>query len=92
MVTGCPSIYYYGRDFKIRNEKISKDLFKPILNGNLILKTDLLKKYQNSLFIDQGWFYEFILDARAFFIISLAFLDNKTFLNAYAENRIKIWG
>ena len=91
-VTGCPSIYYEGRDLKIENEKISKDLFNPIFNGNEFLHTDILSKYSNSLFIDQDWLYEFILSPRSFLIKHPNFINSKSSLIAYIDNRIKIWG
>ena len=57
VVTGCPSMYQYGRDFSVQYDKVTKDEFKPALNGTIRLVKKALKDYENSEFFDQSEFF-----------------------------------
>lgn len=57
VVTGCPSMYQFGRKFTVDDRKVSKDNFKPALNGMIELCKKPLSDYSKSEFFDQGLFY-----------------------------------
>jgi len=57
VVTGCPSLYQRGRNLNIADKKVTRDEFKPALNGSIDLVKRPLKDYKKSEFFDQGLFY-----------------------------------
>lgn len=57
VVTGCPSLYQFGREFKVDNSKVPREKFKPALNGTIELCKKPLADYFQSEFFDQGMFY-----------------------------------
>lgn len=65
VVTGCPSLYQMGRDLKISNAKVEKDVFKAAINGTFRLP---LKKSEFSKcdFIDQGTYGNLLYDPEYF--------------------------
>lgn len=46
---GCPSLFQCGRYLKIIKKDDNLSNFKPVLNGNLSLVSNLLHKYNNSI-------------------------------------------
>ena len=57
VATGCPSMFQLGRGHCISDEKVSRDQFKPIVNGSITDYPDIFKKYENAVFFDQHMFY-----------------------------------
>lgn len=47
-VTGCPSIFMFGKDFKINPKKLNKTELKPIINGTNCLKDRKLMRFLNN--------------------------------------------
>ena len=72
VVTGCPSLYQNGRNFKI--ERNADKSLKPAFNGNLRLLSKLQKAYPNSLYFDQDNFVRLIYDVNVATNIDLRFL------------------
>jgi hypothetical protein len=60
VVTGCPSIYQNGREFRIENRKVSEEEFKPVLNGEMSGVRRFMSDYQYSRYIDQERYFELI--------------------------------
>lgn len=61
VVTGCPSFYQRGSRLQIPNRKVSEELFKPAINGNLkylkqIGMLRVFEEYKNSIYMDQDEF------------------------------------
>lgn len=65
VVTGCPSLFQRGRNLSISDEKVSKEAFHPLLNGNIADYPKLFEKYQNSEFFDQNIYFNelFVADS-----------------------------
>lgn len=65
-VIGCPSFYRNGRDLLLSNDKVSLDIFKPLINGNIYetlaesRSVAFFKQYPESVFMDQDEFYEIL--------------------------------
>lgn len=61
VVTGCPSMYQYGRGFRLDYNHVHVENFKPALNwGGRITPLKKIIGYQNSEFFDQGNYYDII--------------------------------
>lgn len=54
-VSGCPSMYFRGRNLEITNDKVKKHIFKPMLNASNVsdLNIKIYKDYENSVYFDQ---------------------------------------
>lgn len=61
VVTGCPSLFQLGRDFKVKTEKFSEGDFNPCFNGNVSLYDSAIEKY-NSCYFDQDQYFYMIYD------------------------------
>ena len=58
-VVGCPSLFQNGISVSVSNNKVSQSEFAPVINGLIINRDNLFKKYKKSVFIDQdSWFYD----------------------------------
>ncbi len=79
VVTGCPSMYQLGRDFRVNNEKVSEDEFRPLFNGNMPLFEDAILGFEDSVYIDQDTYFSCLYDEH--------FLDNKSFSFKYSFYR-----
>ena len=53
VVTGCPSLYQMGANFKVNDHIVEDTPLKPVFNGFVEPYKNLLKKYKDSTFIDQ---------------------------------------
>ncbi|UQY80097.1 polysaccharide pyruvyl transferase [Candidatus Hepatincola sp. Av] len=92
-VTGCPSLFYNGKDLTVDIPKLTEKDLKPIINGNQFLTSNhwtfchniLYKKYSNSIFIDQDKLLPFLIEP-------IKNPINKTALELYIKNRLKIYG
>lgn len=63
VVTGCPSMYQFGRGFKVEYQHVSVENFIPVLNvgeKGITLIEKPLKDYPYSEFIDQSYYYDII--------------------------------
>lgn len=58
VVTGCPSLYQLGSDFRVSTSKQAFSDLKPVFNGRVAPLTQVLKAYPNSIFIDQCDYYQ----------------------------------
>lgn len=57
-VSGCPSMYFNGRDLKISDDKVDRKVFKPMLNASRVEEIDnrIYKDYKNSVYFDQDFY------------------------------------
>lgn len=53
VVTGCPSMYQFGRSFTAVGSKPDAESYKPVFNGNIEAIQNLMELYSDSLFMDQ---------------------------------------
>ena len=60
VVTGCPSMYQFGSSFSVSYKKVSRECFKPALNGTIRLVKKALTEYNNSEFFDQSEFFNLL--------------------------------
>ena len=58
VVTGCPSMFQLGRDFKITNIKVSEKDFKPCFNGKISLLDSSIEKFDTYYFDQDNYFYK----------------------------------
>lgn len=70
VVTGCPSIFQVGRDFRMSENKIQREKFRPIINGYAtFLKNNMIynafKKY-DAIYLDQGEYIRALYDVDLF--------------------------
>lgn len=56
VVTGCPSLYQLGRNFKVGNDKVEYSQFNPVFNGKYKNYIKPIMHYCNSAYIDQDMF------------------------------------
>ncbi len=68
VVTGCPSLYQNGREFKVLNNKVEEKDFKPLVNGTIrYLGTrkvsEAFDQYPYSLYLDQDQFLQVLYGA-----------------------------
>lgn len=71
VVTGCPSMYQMGRNFKVNRQKVSKENFNPVFNGMYQKFAKAMSAYPKSAYIDQDLFAYYLLDSTAFDIQSI---------------------
>lgn len=57
VVTGCPSLFQLGRDLRIKEEKVSKEEFRLLLNGRPEDYKDIMREYPECVFFDQSIYY-----------------------------------
>lgn len=57
-VSGCPSMYFNGRDLKISDDKVDRKVFKPMLSASRVEEIDnrIYKDYKNSVYFDQDFY------------------------------------
>ena len=86
-VSGCPSMYFNGRDLKISNEKVDKEFFIPMLNAHRVqdLNTRIYKNYPKSVYFDQDNYLESLYTPQN---ITDYDLYKQPFKYLYANNRI----
>lgn len=90
VVTGCPSMYQNGRDFSVKYERVSKDKFKPALNGNIRLVKKALNNYRNSEFFDQSDFFDLLYNAKSSQSLISAKKAGYTCVRLIEENRLNL--
>lgn len=63
-VTGCPSVFLFGKNFQVNFKKVEKELLKPVINGTGCLRdkkiNKIFKTYPKSVFICQDRFYKIL--------------------------------
>ena len=95
---GCPSLFLHGDDLKIETPKLSPDGLRIAFNGftlwNMESKNFFIKKYPNSIFIDQEEFYRLLYKPQELTWKELQYLSDKNavFLSNYLEDRVKLYG
>lgn len=62
VVTGCPSMFQMGRYLHISEEKVEKEEFRPLLNGDPSYYSELFSMYENAEFFDQSIFFHELWD------------------------------
>lgn len=64
VVTGCPSLYQCGRTSTLlnANQKVSREQFKPALNGKLDQQIGVLQHYPDAKFFDQEQYFAILHD------------------------------
>lgn len=53
VVTGCPSMYQMGSEFRVDETKIPKEQINPIITGKLNLFENIMKKIPDSVYLSQ---------------------------------------
>ena len=76
VVTGCPSLYQLGRDFKVDNSKVDASQLKPVFNGRYKHYIEAIMSYENSAYIDQDLFGKCLFDDTYLNDKSLNFMIN----------------
>lgn len=63
VVTGCPSLYQLGRNFKMEvKNKVSKSELKPLFNGKMPLYSKAASYFKDSEFFDQDVYFPMLYD------------------------------
>lgn len=60
VVTGCPSMYQFGRELKVNKLVVDRDVFKPIFNGRMSGISKFFKEYPTSIYFDQCDYFPLI--------------------------------
>lgn len=85
VVLGCPSMFQMGRNLTIINNKVPKEKFKVVCNGNL----KMMSKFNsdNFIFIDQDNFFYWLYDKE-----SVKNYNNfcKSFLKQYSIDELQL--
>lgn len=80
VVTGCPSLFQLGPDFRVPEEKVPVSQLFPVFNGFPESMSQLLKAYPSSSFIDQCDFFSLLYDPdflkQSGYRFELAFVNN----------------
>ncbi len=56
VVTGCPSLYQMGPEFKVSDKKVEIEQVMPIMNGRLDLFENIMKAVPSSIYMDQDYY------------------------------------
>lgn len=94
VVTGCPSIYQMGRNLFITNEKVKREEFKPLFNGNAVKEC---YSFPNSIYIDQETFFYYLYDkslinkSDSIDLYRLIKFYGYDMLNLLCSNRVKLF-
>lgn len=56
VVTGCPSLYQFGPDFRVAQSAVEPDNLRPVFNGHARSFAELMAAFPESVFIDQDEF------------------------------------
>lgn len=100
-VIGCPSFYRNGRDLLLSNDKVSLDIFKPIINGQSYAtlterqSSVFFEQYPESVYMDQDEFCEILYTKFTKPFDSAAFADlikqySLRGMNLLAQDRIRL--
>ncbi|MBE6649157.1 MAG: polysaccharide pyruvyl transferase family protein [Ruminococcaceae bacterium] len=65
-VTGCPSLYQFGRNFRVSTKKVSERDFCPVFNGKIQYYTRAIDYYKHSIHIDQDQYFKPLFDPSFF--------------------------
>ena len=76
VVTGCPSIFQLGRNFKMEHKKVDFDSFNPIFNGKPKYIVEAIERFDKSIFFDQDNFAPQLFNPD--------FYNNNSFKSAFA--------
>lgn len=76
VVTGCPSLYQLGSDFRVGTSKQASYELKPVFNGRVAQLAQVLKAYPNSVFIDQCDYYQCLYQPDYLAQTGLRFMKN----------------
>lgn len=76
VVTGCPSLYQLGSDFRVSTSKQAFSELKPVFNGRVAQLAQVLKAYPNSVFIDQCDYYQCLYQPDYLAQTGLRFMKN----------------
>lgn len=96
VVTGCPSLYQLGRDFKVDNSKVDASQFNPVFNGKYKYFIEAIMSYKSSAYIDQDLFGRCLFDNTFLNDTSLNFMINYCrqlgieSTEMLAENKVKL--
>lgn len=53
VVTGCPSLFQFGRNLKIEKEIVDRQKFRPVFNGRISGIAPFLNEFKSSIYFDQ---------------------------------------
>lgn len=56
VVTGCPSLYQMGPEFKVNDKKVKTEQVIPVINGKLNLFENIMKAVTSSIYINQDYY------------------------------------
>ena len=63
VVTGCPSLFQFGRSLNVQTRPIEPQAFRPVLNGRLSGVARFLREYRASIYFDQCDYFDLIYPA-----------------------------
>lgn len=88
-VSGCPSLFLLEKDFKINNNKVSRDNFKPMLSGTFVsdISNKIYKDFPNATFFDQDLYFNILYGQDSINLREKKY--KKPFYSLYKQNRIK---
>ena len=97
VVTGCPSMFQLGADFRVNDKKYEISDLKPVLNGKVKYVKEILKRYPQSVLMDQDVYFSCLFDPGYFDqghsikkdILFHDYLDSYS-ATLLSENRIKM--
>lgn len=58
VVTGCPSLYQMGANFQVIHHEQESNLRKIVVNGKINYFEDILKRFPESVYIDQDLYFK----------------------------------
>lgn len=92
VVTGCPSLYQLGRNLKVTLPGLRKteSEFKPIINGNFNGLWDIMRRYPESEFFDQHFYYKILYNRTYVNQDNIGMKDIKKMLTEYGYDAVEL--
>ena len=88
VVTGCPSLFQLGPDFRVPEEKVSESQLFPVFNGSLKPLSQLLQTYSKSTFIDQCNFFDLLYNPDS--LHGIGYRRELRFINNYGYTAARL--
>lgn len=97
VVTGCPSLFQFGRNLRIEKEIVDRQKFRPVFNGRMSGIAPFLNKFKSSIYFDQCDYFPLVYCPECWG--SGSYLEIKKLVHRYgydavalaAESRLKLY-